>query len=159
MAIMSQREGLEFESTITSDTAPLHQIVKAIIDTCPDVHVLRDPTRGGVAASLNEIAEAANVGIEVDEQAIPVAQIVSSACEILGLDPLLVANEGKLICIVPHEHAEAVVDAIKQDPYGKEAAIIGRVVKDHPKMVVAKTPIGASRVVTVPIGEQLPRIC
>jgi hydrogenase expression/formation protein HypE len=159
MAIMSVREGLEFEAQIESDSAPLNQMVAAMLAACPDIHVLRDPTRGGLAASLNEIADASNCGIVVNEADLPIDSTVSSACEILGLDPLLVANEGKLICIVPEESAAAVLKAIQSSPFGTRAAIIGTIVEDHQKMVVARTAIGASRVITMPIGEQLPRIC
>ena len=159
MAIMSVREGLQFEAEIKSDSAPLNTMVAALVKACPDVHVLRDPTRGGLAASLNEIAQASKCGIVIEDAAVPVKPTVQSACEILGLDPLLVANEGKLVAIVPAEYADAALDAIKSDQYGSDATVIGSVVSDHPGMVVARTPIGASRVVTVPIGEQLPRIC
>ena len=159
MAIMSVREGLSFEAPIESDTAALHRMVERILSACPDVHVLRDPTRGGLSASLNEIAAASQCGIEIDETKVPVRPVVQSACEILGLDPLLVANEGKLICAVPEPAVDAVLEAMRSDPAGADACWIGRVVADHPGLVVAKTPIGATRVVTVPIGEQLPRIC
>ena len=159
MAIMSVREGLEFEARIESDSAPLNEMVAAMIAVCPDIHVLRDPTRGGLAASLNEIAVASNCGIVIEEKRLPVNSTVQSACEILGLDPLHVANEGKLVCIVPNEAAAEVVLAIKSNEHGANAAVIGTVVTEHAGMVVAKTSIGASRVITVPIGEQLPRIC
>ncbi len=159
MAIMSVREGLEFEAQIKSDSAPLNQMVSDMLAACPDIRVLRDPTRGGLAASLNEIAAASNCGMVINEADLPINPTVSSACEILGLDPLQVANEGKLICIVPADSAAKVLRTIQSSPFGAEAAIIGRVVAEHPKMVVAKTTIGASRVITVPIGEQLPRIC
>ncbi len=159
MAIMSVREGLEFEAQIESDSAPLNQMVTDMLAACSDIHVLRDPTRGGLAASLNEIADASNCGIVVNEADLPIDLTVSSACEILGLDPLLVANEGKLICIVPEESAAAVLKAIQASPFGTRAAIIGTIVEDHQRMVVARTAIGASRVITMPIGEQLPRIC
>ncbi len=159
MAIMSVREGLEFDAQIASDSAPLHQMVAAIIDACPDVRVLRDPTRGGLAASLNEIAEASNCGIVIDEPSLPIDPTVQSACEILGFDPLLVANEGKLVCIVPAASADAALLAMRSSPYGANAAAIGQIVADHPTMVIAKTILGATRVVTLPIGEQLPRIC
>ena len=159
MAIMSVREGLQFEASIKSDTAPLHQLVAEMIEACPDIRVLRDPTRGGLAASLNEIATASNCGMVIEEASLPINSTVQSACEILGLDPLQVANEGKLVCIAPSEAAAKVLAAMQSNPLGSEAAIIGNVVADHPKLVVAKTAIGANRVVTVPIGEQLPRIC
>jgi hydrogenase expression/formation protein HypE len=159
MAIMSVREGLEFESPIESDSAPLNELVAAMIHASPAIRVLRDPTRGGLSASLNEIASASKCGIVIDESRLPIQPTVQSACEILGLDPLLVANEGKLVCVVPEEHAGEVLEAMQSQPTGAEAAVIGRVVADHPGIVVARTSIGASRVITVPIGEQLPRIC
>jgi len=159
MAVMSVREGLEFEAQIKSDSAPLNEMVAAMLDACSDIHVLRDPTRGGLAASLNEIAASSNCGIVIDEKSLPINSTVQSACEILGLDPLLVANEGKLVCIVPEASAANVLDAMKKSPYGANAAKIGTIVSDHPSMVIAKTQIGASRVITIPIGEQLPRIC
>ena len=159
MAIMSVREGLEFESQIESDSAPLNQMVAEMIAVAPDIRVLRDPTRGGLAASLNEIAAASHCGIVVEEAKLPINSMVFSACEILGLDPLLVANEGKLICIVSASSAARVLAAMKSNPHGANACAIGTVVAEHPKMVIAKTAIGASRVITVPIGEQLPRIC
>jgi hydrogenase expression/formation protein HypE len=159
MAIMSVREGLEFEAQIQSDSAPLNQMVAEMLAACPEIHVLRDPTRGGLAASLNEIAAASNCGIVVTEANLPINPTVSAACEILGLDPLLVANEGKLICIVPADSAADVMQAMRANRLGKNAAIIGTVVADHPNLVVAKTSIGASRVISIPIGEQLPRIC
>ena len=159
MAIMSVRENLEFEAAIESDSVPLNALVESILQKCPNVHMLRDPTRGGLAASLNEIAKASGCGIRIEDDCVPVNPIVQSACEILGLDPLLVANEGKLVCIVPSEHASDVLGAMKENECGVDAAVIGSVVSDHPGMVVAKTSIGAARVITVPVGEQLPRIC
>ncbi|MBK8033449.1 MAG: hydrogenase expression/formation protein HypE [Chloroflexi bacterium] len=159
MAIMSVREGLEFETLIQSDSAPLNGLVAAMLAVTPEIHVLRDPTRGGLASSLNEIARAAGVGVLLEDQRLPVRPEVSAACELLGMDPVYVANEGKLIAIVPPEHADAMLDAMRQHPYGKDAARIGQVVADHPGMVVSKTGIGGTRVVSMQIGEQLPRIC
>lgn len=159
MAIMSVREGLEFESQIESDSAALNQLVAEMLQVCHRIHVLRDPTRGGLAAILNEIAAAADCGIVIEEASLPIAPAVQSACEILGFDPLHVANEGKLVCIVPADDADTVLRAMKSNALGSAAAVIGTVVMDHPAMVIAKTPIGASRVIAVPIGEQLPRIC
>ncbi|MBN8636709.1 MAG: hydrogenase expression/formation protein HypE [Anaerolineae bacterium] len=159
MAIMSVREGLEFETLIQSDSAPLNGLVAAMLAVTPEIHVLRDPTRGGLASSLNEIARAAGVGVLLEDQRLPVRPEVSAACELLGMDPVYVANEGKLIAIVPPEHAEAVLDAMRQHPSGQDAARIGQVVADHPGMVVSKTGIGGTRVVSMQIGEQLPRIC
>jgi hydrogenase expression/formation protein HypE len=159
MAIMSVREGLAFESRIESDTAPLHGLVAAMLEVCPDIRMLRDPTRGGVATSLNEIAGLANYGIEIEEAAVPVHAHVASACEILGLDPLLVANEGKLLAIVPAEAAERVLAAMRAHEHGRESVVLGRVVVEHPRMVVMRTAVGGTRVIPMPIGEQLPRIC
>ncbi len=159
MAIMSVREGLQFEADIVSDTAPLNGLVAAILQACPDVHVLRDPTRGGVATVLNEIARSAGVGIAIDEGRIPVRPAVRSACELLGMDPLYVANEGKLVAIVPGGLADTVLAVMRDHPLGRDAAAIGQVVDRHPGMVVARTGIGSARIVSVQIGEQLPRIC
>lgn len=159
MSIMSVREGLEFEAPLVSDTAPLHELVQEMLAICPDIHCLRDPTRGGVASTLNEIATASQVGIEIDESSIPVQPVVQSACEILGLDPLLVANEGKLIAIVPAASADPVLTAMRRHGRGHAAVIVGRVKAEHAGIVVVRTEIGTTRVLTMPLGEQLPRIC
>lgn len=159
MAIMSVREGLAFDAPIQSDTAALNDLVAVMLAACSDIHVLRDPTRGGVASSLNEIARSSQVGIMLDETKIPVNPAVRSACELLGMDPIFVANEGKLLAIVPPEGADAVLKAMRQHPLGEQAAVIGRVVAQHPGMLVARTSIGGSRVISMQIGEQLPRIC
>ncbi len=159
MTIMSAREGLEFEASISSDTAALHEMVNCMLDACASIRMLRDPTRGGLAASLNEICAATNLGIEIDETVLPMNPVVQSACEILGLDPLTVANEGKLIAIVAASEAEALVRTMRTHRYGEHATIIGRVVSEHPQMVVSRTSLGASRVIPMPLGEQLPRIC
>ncbi|MFF9348809.1 hydrogenase expression/formation protein HypE [Streptomyces sp. NPDC014734] len=159
IAVMSCREGLEFGTSVESDTAPLHGLVAAMLATGADVHVLRDPTRGGVAASLNEIARAAGVGVELVERDLPVPAAVRDACGLLGLDPLQVANEGRLIAVVPAESAEQVLSALTSHPLGRAARRIGTCVPDHPGMVVARTGLGGSRVVGLPVGEQLPRIC
>ena len=159
MAVMSVREGLEFDAPIESDSAPLHGLVAAMLAVCPDIRMLRDPTRGGVATSLNEMAASAQVGIEIDEHAVPVNPHVAAACEILGLDPLLVANEGKLLAVVSEDVAEGVLAAMRAHEQGKQAVILGRVVAEHPRLVVMKTRIGGTRVLPMPIGEQLPRIC
>lgn len=159
MAIMSARESLGFEAEITSDTAPLHGLVAGILAACPATRMLRDPTRGGAAASLNEIAQAAGLGIEIDEAAVPVRPAVAAACELLGLDPLQVANEGKLLAIVPADAAGAVLDAMRTRPEGRDAVVIGRVVTEHPRLIAMRTRIGGRRVVPMPLGEQLPRIC
>ena len=159
MAIMSVREGLEFETQIASDTAPLNRLVDRILATAPNVHVFRDPTRGGVTSALTEIAQTARVGIKLDEASIPISEEVKGACEILGLDPLYVANEGKLLAVVPSDVAAAVVAAMRGHPLGANAAIIGEVVEDHPGFVTMKTRVGGMRVVDMLTGEQLPRIC
>jgi hydrogenase expression/formation protein HypE len=163
MTIMSQREGLEFESAIESDSAPLNGLVAAMLATAPAannfIHTLRDPTRGGVATTLNEIAKRANVGMILEERAIPVRESVKGACEVLGLDPLYVANEGKLLAVVGPEMADAVLEQMQQHHLGHDAAIIGEIVQTHPGMVLMKTEIGGTRVLDVMFGEQLPRIC
>jgi hydrogenase expression/formation protein HypE len=159
MAVMSVREGLAFEAPIESDSAPLHGLVAAMLAACPDIRMLRDPTRGGVATSLNEMAAMMSVGIEIDEHAVPVNAHVAAACEMLGLDPLQVANEGKLLAIVPGLVAERVLAAMRAHAHGRQAVLLGRVVAEHPRLVVMKTRIGGSRVLPMPIGEQLPRIC
>lgn len=159
MAVMSVREGLEFDAPIRSDSAPLHGLVAAMLAACPTIRMLRDPTRGGVSTSLNEIAALAQCGIEIDEHAVPVSPHVAAACEILGLDPLLVANEGKLLAIVPAAAADRVLAAMRSHEHGKAAVALGRVVAEHPRLVVMKTAIGGTRVIPMPIGEQLPRIC
>jgi hydrogenase expression/formation protein HypE len=159
MAVMSVREGLEFEAEIASDTAPLHGLVAAMLAACPEIRGLRDPTRGGAATSLNELAVAAGVGIEIDERSVPVRPVVAAACEILGLDPLQVANEGKLLAVVPAAAAGRVLGAMREHEQGRDAVAIGRVVDAHPRLVVMRTAIGGTRVVPMPLGEQLPRIC
>jgi hydrogenase expression/formation protein HypE len=159
VAIMSVREGLEFEVEITSDTQSLAALVAAIVAVEPDVHVLRDPTRGGLSSALNEIAAASRVGMVLDEPALPIPGPVRAACEFLGLDPLHVANEGKCVAIVPAASAEAVLAAMRAVPEGAEAVVIGNVVADHPGMVTIRTIVGSERIVDMLVGEQLPRIC
>ena len=159
IAIMSVREGLSFEVEIASDTQPLNALVAAIVAACPDVRVLRDPTRGGLASAINEIAAAYGVGIELREETIPIPGPVRAACEMLGLDPLHVANEGKLVAIVPAASVEAVLAAMRTIPEGADAVEIGRAVADHPGMVTMRTIVGSQRIVDMLVGEQLPRIC
>jgi hydrogenase expression/formation protein HypE len=159
IAIMSVREGLEFESAVESDTAPLNGLVDSILDITKDIHVFRDPTRGGVTSALSEIAVAAQAGILLEESQIPINEEVKGACEILGLDPLYVANEGKLLAFVPPREADRVLAAARNHPLGKEAAIIGEVTSDHPGLVLMRTRIGGTRIVDMLSGEQLPRIC
>lgn len=159
IAILSVREGLEFESAIVSDSAALNGLVEDLLDAAPDVHVLRDPTRGGIASALVEIAGQAGVGVRLVEESIPVSEQVKAACELLGLDPLHVANEGKLIAILPKDQANKALAAMRAHPLGRDAAIIGEVVDQHPRMVSMKTRVGGTRIVEMLSGEQLPRIC
>jgi hydrogenase expression/formation protein HypE len=160
IAVMSVREGLEFETALESDTAPLWGLVEAMLAVdASAIHVLRDPTRGGLGVTLNEIARASGAGIALDERAIPVKPAVRSACEMLGLDPLYVANEGKLIAVVAQDKAQAVLAAMQAHEFGREAAVVGRVVGEHRGLVTARTGVGGTRVVDVPAGELLPRIC
>ncbi|HYM83022.1 MAG TPA: hydrogenase expression/formation protein HypE [Candidatus Dormibacteraeota bacterium] len=159
VAIMSVREGLEFEVEIGSDTQGLGHLVAALVGEVPDVHVLRDPTRGGLASALNEIAATSGVGITLDEPEIPIPGPVRAACEMLGFDPLHVANEGKCVAIVAPEDADRALEIIRSRPEGAEAAVIGRVVADHPGMVTIRTIVGSERIVDMLVGEQLPRIC
>lgn len=160
VAIMSVREGIDFGTTVTTDSAPLHRLVAAMLAAGGEaVHVLRDPTRGGLVAATVEIARAAGVGVELDEHRVPVPETVASACGFLGLDPLQVANEGKMVAFVDPAHSEAVLAAMRARPEGADATLIGRVVDEHPGMVVARTAFGTTRVVERELGEQLPRIC
>ena len=159
VAVMSKREGLEFGTEIQSDSAPLNGLVSDMLAVTKDIHVLRDPTRGGVTASLCEIATTADVGIAYEESLIPVPAEVAGACGFLGLDAMSVANEGKLVAVVPPEHADAILVAMQANNYGRQACVIGRVVEAHRGVVVAKTAFGATRVVDLQLGEQLPRIC
>jgi len=159
MAVMSKREGLEFETEILSDTAPLNALVQVMLEASPNIHCLRDPTRGGLATTLNEIARRSHVGVVLDEKRIPIREDVKGACEILGIDPLYVANEGKLIAIVGGNDAKKVLERMRGHQHGQEAQIIGEVVGDHPRMVVMRTGIGGTRIVDMMLGEQLPRIC
>jgi hydrogenase expression/formation protein HypE len=159
IAIMSVREGIEFETEVLSDTAPLNGLVSALLAVAQDIHVLRDPTRGGITSALNEIAQSARVGILLDEARIPVSEEVKGACEILGLDPLYVANEGKLLAIVAPEEVDPVLSAMQEHPLGEKAAVIGTVTDEHRGFVFMKTRIGGTRVVDMLSGEQLPRIC
>jgi hydrogenase expression/formation protein HypE len=160
MAIMSVREGLEFESQIRSDCAALNGMIADVLDAVgTSVHTMRDPTRGGLASTLNEIATASNVGIEIDEAKVPVRGEVQSACELLGLDPVYVANEGKAVFFIAPEAADRALDILHGHPLGRDAARIGVVTTQHPRMLVARTAMGSNRVIATQIGEQLPRIC
>ncbi|MCH2215157.1 MAG: hydrogenase expression/formation protein HypE [Flavobacteriales bacterium] len=160
MAIMSVREGLEFDSEIESDTTNLNHTINGLIDEFGDaIHCLTDPTRGGVATVLKEIAQTENLGIELSQAKIPIDNQVASACELLGLDPLYVANEGLFVAFVDEDKAEAVLSALRGDQNGTNAAIIGSVVEDHSKQVIMESAIGGKRVISMLPGEQLPRIC
>ncbi|HEX4884827.1 MAG TPA: hydrogenase expression/formation protein HypE [Casimicrobiaceae bacterium] len=159
VAIMSLRENLTFETTIASDTAALHGLVGAVLDAVPDMHVLRDPTRGGLATTLNEIARQSGCGIVLDEAAIPLRPQVAAACEFLGLDPLYVANEGKVVAICAAEDAERALAALRSHPLGADAAIVGEAIEDPHHFVQMDTKFGGRRVVDWLAGEQLPRIC
>jgi len=159
IAVMSAREGLEFETAIVSDTASLNELFECIEIFGDKIHAMRDPTRGGLASSLNEIAEIANVGMLIEEDKIPISDEVKGACEILGLDPLYIANEGKMVAIVDNEIAEDVLNEWRKTDLGKEAEIIGEVSPESPGTVVMKTTIGSKRIVDMISGEQLPRIC
>ena len=162
IAIMSQREGLSFETTIKSDAAPLNHLIAAVLTAAPHTRCFRDPTRGGLASTLNEFAAASNVSIEVDEEAVPVSPAVRGACEMLGYDVFQVANEGKMVAVVPAEEANAALAAMQGAPYGANAAIIGRVGEPHEgahAQVRVRTAWGATRVLDMLVGEQLPRIC
>jgi hydrogenase expression/formation protein HypE len=159
MTILTQRQGLAFASELASDSAPLNQMVADMLATGCDIHVLRDPTRGGVGTTLNEIAQKSDAGIRIDESRLPVRPAVAGVCDLLGFDPLYVANEGKLLAMVPGDQARRVLAAMQASPYGREACIIGEVVDDHPGRVFMKTRIGGERIVDMLTGEQLPRIC
>jgi hydrogenase expression/formation protein HypE len=161
MTIMTQREGLQFASPLESDCAPLNGLVADLVQALPAgaLHCLRDPTRGGLATALNELATRSQMGIEIEETSLPVREPVRAACELLGLDPLYVANEGKLIAIVAPEAADAALAALRAHRYGQDAIIVGRVTEAHPGRVVLRTALGARRIVDMLVGEQLPRIC
>ena len=159
IAVISQREGLRFSTRLKSDCAPLGGLVADMVRASPDIHCLRDPTRGGLATTLNELAKQSGVSIRIEEERIPVKEAVLAACEMLGFDPLYVANEGKLVAIVPAKETDKVLKAMQKSRYGKDAAIIGEVGAEHPGRVVMKTVLGASRIVDMLVGDLLPRIC
>ena len=159
IAVLSEREGLKFETEIKSDTAPLSSLVADMLEVSKDIHVLRDPTRGGLSTSLNEIALSSKVDVEINESDIPIQEEVRAACEILGYDPLYLANEGKLVAFIPSEIAPNMLKKMKKNKYGKESKIIGRVVKKSEGKVYLNTTIGGKRIVDMLTGEQLPRIC
>ena len=159
MAVMTSREGLSFQTQVKSDTVALNSLVEEMLNVTKGIQAMRDPTRGGVAATLNEFARSSKIGIQIDGDQIPVKPEVHGACEVLGIDPLYVANEGKLIAVVPDNRAEEILSVMHQHPHGKDAAIIGVVVEDHPEIVTIKTGLGVNRILDMPVGEQLPRIC
>jgi hydrogenase expression/formation protein HypE len=159
IAIMSVREGIEFETVLESDTASLHDLTRVMLDACPAIRCMRDPTRGGLSSALNELADASGVGVELSEDAIPLRPEVRGACEMLGLDPLYVANEGKLMAVVPPEDADSLLAVMRGHPLGRDAAVVGTVVAEHAGLVTMKSLVGGERVVTLLAGEQLPRIC
>ncbi len=159
IAIMSQREGLKFSVSVQSDCAPLNKLVAQMLEASTKIHCLRDPTRGGLASTLNEFAKQSNVGIIVEEDKIPVAEEVRAACELLGFDPMHVANEGKLVAVVEPDDADRILARMKENSYGRNAAIIGKITTDYAGKVVMKTNLGSSRIVDMLSGELLPRIC
>ena len=159
IAILAEREGIEFSTLLDSDSAPLHGLVAAMLAVSLDIRAMRDPTRGGLSSALNEIASRAGVGITIEESAIPVREEVRGACEMLGLDPLYVANEGKLVAFVAPHAAESVLAAMRRHPQGHDAALIGTVTDTHPGLVLLRTPLGTTRIVDMLPGDQLPRIC
>jgi hydrogenase expression/formation protein HypE len=159
IAVLSQREGLCFSTQLESDCAPLNSLVAEMLETSPNIHCLRDPTRGGLATTLNELAKQSKVSIRIEEEKIPVRKEVLAACEMLGFDPLYIANEGKLVAILSAEDADRVLKAMRENPYGKDASIIGEVRAEHPGRVVMKTCLGTSRIVDMLVGDPLPRIC
>ncbi len=159
IAVMAQREGLEFETTVSSDSAPLHTLVESMLSVTTDIRCMRDPTRGGVSSTCNEIAGRSGVGIELIERNLPVKEEVRGACEMLGLDPLYVANEGKLVAIVAPNVAEDLVAVMREHPLGREAQIIGRVTQDNPGLLTLRSNVGTVRIVDMLSGDQLPRIC
>lgn len=159
MAVMVARERLGFETEVMSDCAPLWSLIERLLRECPGVHCLKDPTRGGIGTALSEIAEASNLCIEIYEDALPIRPAVMSACEILGIDPLYVANEGKVIVIVAHKYAQLALDIMRSHPLGRDAAIIGSVLPKPPQRVLLRTTLGVRRIVEAFSGEQLPRIC
>jgi hydrogenase expression/formation protein HypE len=159
IAILAEREGIQFSTDLVSDSAPLHGLVAAMLAVSLEIRAMRDPTRGGLSSALNEIASRAGVGITIEESAIPVREEVRGACEMLGLDPLYVANEGKLVAFVAPHAAEAVLAAMRRHPLGRDAALIGAVTDTHPGLVLLRTPFGTTRIVDMLPGDQLPRIC
>jgi hydrogenase expression/formation protein HypE len=159
IAVVSQREGLSFSTQLESDCAPLASLVAEMLAVSPDIHCLRDPTRGGLATTLNELAKQSGVSIRIEEEKLPIREEVQAACEMLGFDPLYVANEGKLVAVVSAGDVDKVLQAMKGNRYGKNATIIGEVAAEHPGRVAMKTSLGSSRIVDMLVGDLLPRIC
>jgi hydrogenase expression/formation protein HypE len=159
IAILSVREGIEFETELKSDSASLHDLTRRMLECCPGIRCMRDPTRGGLSSSLNELAHASGVGVEISEEAVPIRTEVRAACEMLGLDPFYIANEGKLIAVAPPADAERLLDEMRRHPLGKDARCIGQVVEAHKGVVISRSAFGGERIVMVLSGEQLPRIC
>jgi hydrogenase expression/formation protein HypE len=159
IAVLSRREGLSFSTQLESDCAPLNSLVAEMLNASPNIHCLRDPTRGGLATTLNELAEQSGVSIRIEEERVPVREEVLAACEMLGLDPLYIANEGKLVSIVKSEDEDIILKAMQRNPYGKAAVTIGEVSAQNPGRVVMKTSLGSTRIVDMMVGDPLPRIC
>jgi len=159
VCVLSQRKSLHFRSPLQSDAAPLNGLARAVLEASGEVHAMRDPTRGGLATTLKEIATGSSVGIEVEEEQIPVSDAVRGACEMLGLDHLYLANEGKLVAVVAASDASSVLEAMRQDPHGRDASLIGRITADHPAMVTIRNPFGARRILEMLASDQFPRIC
>jgi hydrogenase expression/formation protein HypE len=159
VTILSQRQGLQFKSPIKSDTAPLNGLVQEMLAGCSGIHAMRDPTRGGLATTLNEIARSSKVGIEIEENRIPVSDAVEQACEMLGLDHLYLANEGKLVAMVAEEDTERLLEVMRNHAYGKAAAVIGRATSEHSGRVVMRNPFGIRRMIEILASDQFPRIC
>jgi len=159
IAVLSKREGLTFETDILSDSAPLNGLVADLLEAAPNTHCLRDATRGGLAAALNELASTSRVGVEINEASVPIKEQVAVACEMMGFDPLSIANEGKLVAFVPAREADAALEALLRHPLGRDATHIGALTAEHPGLVLGNTGIGGRRVIDLPLGELLPRIC
>ena len=159
VCVLSRRKSLHFRSPLQSDVAPLNGLARAVLEASGEVHAMRDPTRGGLATTLKEIATGSSVGIEVEEEQIPVSDAVRGACEMLGLDHLYLANEGKLVAVVAASDASSVLEAMRQDPHGRDASLIGRITADHPAMVTIRNPFGARRILEMLASDQFPRIC
>lgn len=159
LAILSQREGLNFSSKIESDVAPLYNLVNIVLQASKKIHILRDPTRGGLGTTLNEISLASNVGIEIYESSLPIREPVLVACEMLGLDPLFLANEGKVVVVVPEDESPQVLEAMIKHSQGRESKVIGKLTSNHPGRVIMQTDFGTQRLISMPSGELLPRIC